>query len=69
MTLEEAENNIDQMEEDEKQVTVQFVAESGQTVFQPFEVPRNISPQKLELVLKALFTDEADKNRPYLFFC
>lgn len=68
MTLEETENDIEQMEEDEKQVTVQFVAESGQTVFQPFEVPRNISPEKLQLVLKALFTDEADKNRPYLFF-
>ena len=26
------------IKEDEKQVTVQFVAESGQTVFQPFEV-------------------------------
>jgi len=67
MTLEE---EIESMQEevDEKQATVQFVAENGQTTFQPFEVPRDISPQKLQLVLKALFTDEADKNRPYLFF-
>eukprot|EP00088_Acartia_fossae_P069084 TRINITY_DN8923_c0_g2_i6.p1 TRINITY_DN8923_c0_g2~~TRINITY_DN8923_c0_g2_i6.p1 ORF type:complete len:501 (-),score=73.96 TRINITY_DN8923_c0_g2_i6:38-1513(-) len=66
MTLEE--DGIEAMQEDEKQVTVQFVAENGQTMFQPFEVPRNITPQKLQLVLKALFTDESDKNRPYLFF-
>jgi hypothetical protein len=32
------------------------------------KVPRDITPQKLLLVLKAFFSDEEDKNRPYLFF-
>jgi NLE (NUC135) domain len=54
--------------ENEKQITIQFVAEGGDTMFQPFEVPRDITPQKLLLVLNAFFSDEEDKNRPYLFF-
>ena len=32
------------------------------------QVPRDISPQKLLLVLNAFFSAEEDKNRPYLFF-
>jgi len=55
-------------ERDEKQVTIQFLSESGQAMFQPFEVPRDITPQKLQMILQALFTDDSEKNRPYLFF-
>jgi len=45
-----------------------FVSESGEAPFPPFEVPKDISPQKLLLVLKAFLPDEEDQTRPYLFF-
>ena len=66
-TLEQNKNN--EAEEDESQeISVQFVSESGEAPFPPFEVPKDISPKKLLLVLKAFLPDEEDQNRPYLFF-
>jgi len=55
-------------EEDTSQISVQFVTESGESPFPPFEVPKTISSEKLLLVIRAFLTDEEEKNRPYLFF-
>jgi len=56
-------------EEDEsRQITVQFVSESGEAPFPPFEVPRTITAAKLLLVLRALLPEEEERARPYLFF-
>lgn len=49
-------------------MSVQFVSETGDTPFPPFEVPRDIPPAKLLLIIRASLTDEAERNRPYLFF-
>jgi len=49
-------------------VSVQLVSETGETPFPPFEVPKDISPAKLLLVIRAFLTDDDEKNRPYLFF-
>jgi len=57
-----------EVKDDEEQITIQFTSETGESMFQPFEVPRSISPQKLQLILQALFTEDTEKNRPYLFF-
>ena len=51
-----------------KEISVQFVSESGEAPFPPFEVPKDISPAKLLLVLKAFLPEEEEQNRPYLFF-
>ena len=51
-----------------KEISVQFVSESGETPFPPFEVPKDITPAKLLLVLKAFLPEEEEQNRPYLFF-
>lgn len=61
--MEEAED-----EEEQSQISVQFVSETGECPFPPFEVPRGISPDKLLLVIRAFLTDDEEKNRPYLFF-
>jgi len=51
-----------------EQISVQFVSETGECPFPSFEVPRDISPDKLLLVIRAFLTEEEEKNRPYLFF-
>ena len=51
-----------------KEISVQFVSESGEAPFPPFEVPKDITPAKLLLVLKAFLPEEEEHNRPYLFF-
>ena len=65
-------NNSDEItdttEEDSKEISVQFVSESGEAPFPPFEVPKDITPSKLLLVLKAFLPEEDEQNRPYLFF-
>jgi len=61
-------NLHEEEEEEEKQISVQFISESGDAPFPPFEVPRNICPSKLLLVIRAFITDDTEKNRPYLFF-
>ena len=58
----------DTTEEDSKEISVQFVSESGEAPFPPFEVPKDITPAKLLLVLKAFLPEEDEQNRPYLFF-
>merc|ERR1719481_2476516 len=68
-TLDQKNVEITENTEDESQeISVQFVSESGEAPFPPFEVPKDISPQKLLLVLKAFLPDEEDQTRPYLFF-
>merc|ERR1711962_794948 len=52
----------------EKQISVQFVSETGEAPFPPFEVPRDITPAKLLLIIRAFLTEDEEKNRPYLFF-
>jgi len=66
----EEEHNIEKVTENEEetQISVQFVSENGDSPFPPFEVPRNISPAKLLLILRAFITDDSEKARPYLFF-
>ena len=54
--------------EDASEISVQFVSESGESPFPPFEVPKDITPAKLLLVLKAFLPEEDEQNRPYLFF-
>ena len=49
-------------------ISIQFVSESGEAPFPPFEVPKDISPSKLLLVLKAFLREEEEQNRTYLFF-
>jgi len=51
-----------------EQISVQFVSETGECPFPPFEVPRDISPEKLLLVIRAFLTEEEERKRPYLFF-
>lgn len=55
-------------EDQEKQISVQFVSETGEAPFPPFEVPRDITPAKLLLIIRAFLTEDEEKNRPYLFF-
>ena len=55
-------------EESQSEISVQFVSESGEEPFPPFEVPKDITPAKLLLVLRAFLTEEEEKTRPYLFF-
>ena len=55
-------------EESQSEISVQFVSESGEEPFPPFEVPKDITPAKLLLVLRAFLTDDESKTRPYLFF-
>lgn len=54
--------------DDTKEISVQFVSESGESPFPPFEIPTDITPAKLLLVLKAFLPEEEEQNRPYLFF-
>merc|ERR1719219_3204300 len=54
--------------DDTKEISVQFVSESGESPFPPFEIPTDITPAKLLLVLKAFLPEEEEKNRPYLFY-
>jgi len=54
--------------EDASEISVQFVSESGESPFPPFEVPKDITPAKLLLVLKAFLPEEEEQHRPYLFF-
>jgi ribosome assembly protein 4 len=60
----------DEVEEAEEssEISVQFVSEGGEAPFPPFEVPKDITPEKLLLVLKAFLVEDEEKNRPYLFF-
>ena len=60
----------DEVEESEEasEISVQFVSEGGEAPFPPFEVPKDITPEKLLLVLKAFLVEDEEKNRPYLFF-
>lgn len=62
-THEEEEENTS-----ETQISVQFVSETGESPFPPFEVPRNITPAKLLLIIRAFITEDTEKTRPYLFF-
>merc|ERR1711874_414934 len=55
-------------EETQSEISVQFVSESGEEPFPPFEVPKDITPAKLLLVLRAFLTEDDEKTRPYLFF-
>eukprot|EP00092_Neocalanus_flemingeri_P024068 GFUD01026108.1.p1 GENE.GFUD01026108.1~~GFUD01026108.1.p1 ORF type:complete len:493 (+),score=112.93 GFUD01026108.1:94-1572(+) len=52
----------------ETEISVQFVSEAGEAPFPPFEVPKDISPEKLLLILRAFLSEEDEKNTPYLFF-
>ena len=65
--VKEAEAGQDEEENINSEVSVVFVSEAGEAPFPPFEVPKDISPEKLALVLKAFLTEE-ERNRPYLFF-
>ena len=71
-TLESLQNdNSEEPSKDDdegKEISVQFVSESGEAPFPPFEVPKDITPAKLLLVLKAFLPEEEEHNRPYLFF-
>ena len=58
----------EEVEVHEKQISVQFVSETGEAPFPPFEVPRDITPAKLLLIIRAFLTEDEEKNRPYLFF-
>ena len=62
------ENDENREEQEVNEISVQFISEGGEAPFPPFEVPKNITPEKLLLVLKAFLVDEEDKNKPYLFF-
>merc|ERR1712083_213470 len=50
------------------EISVQFVSEGGEAPFPPFEVPKDITPAKLLLIIRAFLTEDEEKNRPYLFF-
>ena len=75
------------MEENEtcdEQIEVQFQRETGETPFSAFSVPKNVSNDKLKLLLKAFHEAEKSSNKkkiqdndeddedfmdvPYLFF-
>ena len=78
--------NKENMEEDEifdEQIEVQFQRETGETPFSAFSVPKNVSNDKLKLLLKAFHEAEKSSNKkknqdedddedfmdvPYLFF-
>jgi len=62
------ENDENSEEQEVNEISVQFISEGGEAPFPPFEVPKNITPEKLLLVLKAFLVEEEDKNKPYLFF-
>ena len=68
--LEYEQDGVEEEEEEvhEKQISVQFVSETGEAPFPPFEVPRDITPAKLLLIIRAFLTEDEEKNRPYLFF-
>jgi len=71
MEVQDTHVEVEQEEEetsDETQISVQFVSETGESPFPPFEVPRNITPAKLLLIIRAFITDDTEKSRPYLFF-
>ena len=51
--LEYEQDGVEEEEEEvhEKQISVQFVSENGEAPFPPFEVPRDITPAKLLLII------------------
>jgi len=75
--------NIDDIDESAGQIEVQFKSETGETSFSAFSVPKNVTTEKLKLLLRAFH--QAEKNAttkknneeeddedfmdvPYLFF-
>ena len=51
-----------------EEISVQFVSVGGAAPCPPVNVPKDISPSKLLLVLRAFLPDEEEQNRSYLFF-
>ena len=76
----ENQENIETMEnsdEEEEQIEVQFQSEKGDSSFSAFSVPKTATKEKLMLLLKAFQKlevkkgeeeDEDDLDVPYLFF-
>ena len=59
----ENEENMEENETCDEQFEVQFQRETGETPFSAFSVPKNVSNDKLKLLLKAFHEAEKSSNK------